>query len=278
MSSGSQQSFSPHERSCEIGGNRIVYWEKGIGDALFLIHGMFGDYLDWETVLEPLARTHRVIALDLPGFGQSDKPVCDYSAGFYVDTLHAFFKQLAIERPTIVGNSFGGEVAILYAIAHPENVSAMVLVSSGGLRLYSEEEKRVLSEKFSAANLRAITPEINEWMFAGVFSRESEERRRYLEKQNAKLQRADYPAYTEILHRCMVLAFSLYFEDELRSIRCPVLLLWGDQDQVFPLSHAERALALLPNAKLALLPGAGHAPQLEAAEAFVTELESFLRK
>ncbi len=263
--------------TCEIAGNRIVYWEKGSGDPLVLIHGMFGDHLDWETVLEPLAESFRVVAIDLPGFGGSSKPRIAYTAEFFVETLHAFLALLGTQQPVLVGNSFGGEIAILYAIAHPENVSGLVLVSSGGFRLYTEDEKARIKEKFCIANLRLMNPAINEFVFAGVFARESEQRRRYIEKQNAKLTREDFPEYTEALFQCMVLAFNLYFEEELRSITSPVLLLWGDSDNVFPRTLAERALSLLPEARLQLLPQAGHAPQLEAPGEFVAAVQDFVR-
>ena len=275
MSASQQPGLADHLHTCEVAGNQIVYWEKGSGEPIVLIHGMFGDYLDWEPVLEPLAETFRVVAFDLPGFGASGKPQIEYTAEFFVATLHELLVLLGIRRPLLVGNSFGGELSILYAIEHPEYVKGLVLVSSGGLRFYSNEQKSKLRENFSVSNLRLMTPAINEFIFAGIFSRESEQRRRYIAKQNAKLQRDDFPAYTVALFQCMVLAFELYFDEELRAIAAPVLLLWGDADTVFPVALAERALTRLPNARLQLLPRAGHAPQLEAPGDFVAAIREF---
>lgn len=260
-----------HER--EIAGIRTVYFERGSGPALVLLHGMFGDCGDWETVLEPLAETYRVIAPDLPGFGASAKPDVSYDAEFFLDWLDALFESLHVRKAVLVGNSFGGEIAILFALAHPEKVARLILVSSGGLRFYTENERNLIVEKFSVPNLKALTPAAHEFLFQTVFSQKGTAWRRYLEKQNAKLLRPDFAQYATALHRCMRLAFSLYFDQKLTRLRMPVLLIWGDGDVVFPIALAQRALKRIRNGELVLLEGGGHAPQLENPEAFVRAVE-----
>lgn len=262
----------------EAAGVRTVYYERGSGPPLVLVHGMFGDYTDWETVLVPLSQTFRVIAPDLPGFGVSEKPDVSYDAEFFVNWLHAFLDATKIEGAVLVGNSFGGEISVLYALAHPECVRKMVLASSGGLRFYSEAERAEIQSKFSAANLQLLTPDVHAWMFRTIFAEKGAAWRRYLDKQNAKLQRPDFNQYAEALHHAIVTAFSLYFENELIDLKMPVLLVWGDRDVVFPVPLAERALRLLPQGELVILEGAGHAPQLENPEGFVSAVERFVSR
>jgi len=264
-------------RATITAGIRTVYYDRGSGPTLVLLHGMFGDYTDWEPVLEPLSRTSRVIAPDLPGFGDSQKPDAPYDGAFFVDWLTSFLKELGISNLVLVGNSFGGEVAILFALAYPNRVRQLVLVSSGGLRFYNEQERSLLREKFSVENLASLTPEVHEWMFRPIFAEKALAWRHYLEKQNAKLSRSDRTEYARALHRSMLTAFSLYFDDELSRLKMPVLLAWGDGDVVFPLPLAEHALAKLPNGELVLLERAGHAPQLENRDAFVGAIERFVR-
>ena len=118
----------------------LFSWQGGEGRELVLIHGMFGDHLDWEPVLEPLSRSFRVTAPDLPGFGASPRNSRHrYDAELFVNAIR---EVTGGRRVTLVGNSFGGQVAMLYALAHPECVSALVLVSSGGFRATRRASKR----------------------------------------------------------------------------------------------------------------------------------------
>jgi 2-hydroxy-6-oxonona-2,4-dienedioate hydrolase len=266
----------PFVHAIEICGIRTVYYERGSGPPLVLVHGMFGDFADWETVLEPLAGGFRVVAPDLPGFGASAKPDAAYDTEFFLNWLRGFLDALNIERTVLVGNSFGGEIAVLFALAHPERVQRLVLASSGGLRFYSEAERSEIQSKFSVENFKALTPAIHAWMFGAIFAEKGAAWKRYLEKQNRKLLRDDFGDYAVALYRSITTAFSLYFEEELTRLRIPVLLVWGDRDVVFPMPLAERALGLLPNGELVILEGAGHAPQLENPEEFVAALQRFV--
>lgn len=256
--------------------DRVFYFDHGSGSALLLIHGMFGDYLDWEPVLAPLSKCHRVIALDLPGFGRSDKPARTYSEAFLVETLDHFLEFLRLRVVTVIGNSFGGLVSILYALHHPERVERLVLVDSGGFEEYSETQKIFKQERFSTARLAALAPDDIGTMFAPVFAKESENRQRYLRRQGSKLQMENYPAYAAAVASSIELAISRCTLEQLNQIGCPTLLLWGGEDKVLPVSQAEKALERLSQGKLVVLPGCGHAPQLDCPEAFLTALGAFL--
>jgi pimeloyl-ACP methyl ester carboxylesterase len=264
--------------SVDVLGNTVFYYEEGSGPTLVLIHGMFGDYTDWEPTLEPLARNFHVIAVDLPGFGLSDKPDIDYSADFFVRSLHAFLAALNVTHATLVGNSFGGELAILYSLQHPNAVDALVLVSSGGLRTFTKEERDQVAIRFSEANLAKLSPQIHEWIFAPIFARHTSHRERYIAKQNVKLEREDRVDYARSLFRSMKLAAELDLMDRLPEIACRTLLVWGDADPVFPLQIAEAALERLRSAELVIVPQASHALQLDAPAEFVDAVTRFLGK
>jgi pimeloyl-ACP methyl ester carboxylesterase len=227
-------------------------------------------------VLEPLAQSHRVIAVDLPGFGASGKPLREYSADFFLSTLHDLLGQLGLKEATLVGNSFGGQIAMLYALSHPGFVAKLVLVDSGGFQRYTDEEKAFTETNFGEPVLAALTPEIHAIIFAPLFARASETSRRYLERQNAKLRRPDYPAYAHVLASSVRLALSTYLLDRLPEIQCPVLLVWGEQDQVLPAAQASQAMARLRHGQLKVIPGCGHAPQLECPREFLEAIGPFL--
>lgn len=265
-----------HQSIRNANGLEICYYDRGAGDPVVLVHGMFGDFLDWEPALEPLAQHRRVIAVDLPGFGASSKPRVEYSADFFISTLHELFAQLALGPFAMMGNSFGGQIAILYALSQPKSVSKLVLVNSGGFRHYPEQEREPIEARFNESILAALTPEINSLLFAGVFTKASEARERYLQKQNNKLKRPDYPAYSYALARSIRLSMQSYLLDRLAELECPTLLVWGEQDQVLPLAQAQQALTRLRKGELQVIAGCGHAPQLECPEQFLQVAGRFL--
>lgn len=247
--------------------------------ALVLIHGMFGDYRDWEPVLEPLALEHRVIAVDLLGFGDSDKPRMDYTPEFYVSQLHGLLQQLEIERVTLVGNSFGGIICLHYALQYPEQVEGLVLIASGGIRLWSPIDCELARERFSEANIRRFTPAYQQRLFAPLFVKgRSVISERYLAKQEAKLFRPDFPDFAYAAHSAIKMALASELFDELPRIQAPVLMLHGENDPIIPLRWMQEAAGKFPHARLQVLKDCGHVPQLECAPEVVAAISGFVRE
>ena len=114
-------------------GDRVAYREAGTGEALLLVHGMAGSSATWRAVLPELSKKYRVIAPDLIGHGQSDKPRGDYSLGAFAAWLRDLLDELGIARATVVGQSLGGGVAMQFAYQHRDYCERLVLISSGGL-------------------------------------------------------------------------------------------------------------------------------------------------
>jgi len=266
-------------RIVELGDQKVRVYDKGKGPTLLLIHGMFGDYLDWEPVLEPLAKKHRVVALDLPGFGESSKPAVDYTAEFFTRNMDALLDKLKVKKATLVGNSFGGIVALNYAMARPERVEGLVLVDSGGFRKYTDQEREMLLQRFSEDNLRKLTPQINELMFTPLFvNGATPVRERYLAKQNAKLKRDDYRDYVHAIHSSIRLALDTYFTDQLKNVKTPTLFIQGEKDYVVQLPWVKEGSAQMPSSSLDVMPGCGHVPQLECVDGVVGAIEGFSAK
>lgn len=263
-------------RSTQVLGNRIVYYDRGSGPVLVLVHGMFGDHLDWEPTLEPLARDFRMIAPDLPGFGDSDKPDCEYNSEFFLATLRQLLSNLGVEEATLVGNSFGGILSVLYALESPGQVRRLVLVSSGGMLAQTPEQVRLVLDRFTEERLSRLTPDVQEMMLMPIFARQSIHRDRYMAKQRAKLERVDRKEYGRSLARSAALAWPVLLLERLSEIRCPTLLLWGDKDSVFPLEVPRRALELLADGELVVMSNCGHIAQLDDPETFVAAVRAFM--
>jgi len=266
-------------RCVRAGDLEICYYENGQGPVLLLIHGMFGDFADWEPVLEPLSKNHRVIAIDLPGFGASSKPHVDYTAEFFVDTIHSFLEELNISKATLVGNSLGGIVCMLFAIRHPEQVENLVLIDSGGFQDWTDEEKRDAEIRFRKDNLRRLTPEKHQQIFNPLFVKgASAVSAAYIKKQDAKLLRSDFEQYVHAINNSVKLALEPALLNRLPEISSRTLLLQGEQDNVLPLHWAQEAVQKFPNAQLHVLPDCGHVPQLESGPEVVRLITEFVSK
>ncbi len=253
----------------------MFYYDSGRGPALLLIHGMFGDHLDWEPVLEPLAQHYRVIAIDLPGFGDSPKIAEEPSADLFVTAVTGLLDQLGIERAVVAGNSFGGQVAMSLALAHPERVKKLVLVTPGGLHRYAPDEIDAALDRLSETNLLAFTPAVHAVIFGRLFHAQGTAiQQRYIAKQDAKLTRANYPEYVQFMHRSMRLSLELCLLEQLRGLTMPVQILHGRHDPVIRLDWIESALPLFPDVQLIVYPDCGHVPQLEHPDRVVADLTS----
>ena len=261
----------------KVDGLDLCVFERGAGKPLLLIHGQFGDHLDWEPVLEPLSQHYRVIAPDLPGFGDSEKPDAAYDAAFFNRVLDQLLTTLGVEKVAVVGNSFGGQIAGLFALAYPQRVSEVVFVDSGGFREVPEAEKQFVAQRFGEAVLAQLTPAIHEFLFAPLFPASAAAAKdRYLAKQNAKLARPDRAQYARALFRSITLSNNTNLLPDLPRIRQRTLVLHGHNDPVIQEAFSREAAKRLANAELVVLENIGHIPQLEAPERFCAELHRFL--
>ena len=280
MTAGSPAASSviaAHVLHREVDGIDLCVFERGAGKPLLLIHGQFGDHRDWEPVLEPLSQHYRVIAPDLPGFGDSEKPDAAYDAAFFTRVLDRLLATFCVEKTAVVGNSFGGQIAGLFALACPQRVSELVFVDSGGFREVPEAEKQFVAQRFSEAVLAQLTPAIHEFLFAPLFpASASAARDRYLAKQNVKLNRPDRGQYARALFRSITLSNNTNLLPDLAGISQRTLVLHGQNDPVVQEALSREAAKRLPNAELVVLDNVGHIPQLEAPERFCAELRRFL--
>ena len=267
---------SAEVKELSIEGRRFSYFETGSGKTIVLVHGLFGDYLDWAPVLAPLSAGHHVIALDLPGFGGSDAPPGGCTLEAYAESLEAFFAALDLKDFLLVGNSLGGMICSYYAARHATRLRGLILVSSAGMRAYSDEERGLVAERFSASALSLLRPEHIEPLFTINFARQTPQREAYMQHQRTKLGWPHREEYSQVLSACAQMAFVHQVVPWLEGIDKPILLLWGDADPVFPLALAQAALPHLKRPSLKVIHEASHMPQMDQPELFVAAVEDFL--
>jgi pimeloyl-ACP methyl ester carboxylesterase len=271
-------------RTTTVHGRAVSYSEAGAGPLLLLIHGMAGTAENWQSVIEPLALRHSVIAPDFPGHGLSEPGGGDYSLGSLASGLRDLMLTLGHERATLVGHSLGGGVALQFTYQFPEMVERLVLVSSGGLgpdvspilraaalpgaNLFISATAGVGSQAGSllgrGLGMLGIRPNADVAEVARGYASLSDPERR-------KAFLATLRAVVGTEGQRVAALDRLYLAEAL-----PLLIVWGDQDPIIPVAHAEEAHRELPNSRLEIFPGVGHVPQLESPGAFIAALERFL--
>lgn len=276
------------EQRTEVEGLPTRYLSAGTtGPPLVLLHGVGDNAFDWRWVMPALASTHRVYAPDLPGSGSSAKPLdtdYDYSPAFFTRFVAAFLDALEIDRAVVVGNSLGGLVGLRLALAEPERVTALGLVSSAGLGREVTYALRSLAlpgyGKLSVAwgKRRPGAAQRALGRAALVFARPQDAPRKWIKEQ---YRLARLPGFLEAQLATLRAQVGLKGQrevlvDRLAQLERPTMVVWGTRDRVIPYSHAKEAVSRLPEGYLELIPECGHLPQVEQPERFVSGLRRFL--
>lgn len=279
---------SPAVQSCDVvlHGERLVYKRiAGQGPAIVLVHGVGASSSSWDAVLRLLAaRGANVIALDLPGHGESDKPRGDYSLGALASTIRDLLDYLNISSCVLVGHSLGGGIAMQFVYQFPERVDKLVLVSSGGLGPEAFHLLRaatlpvadyvlpVLTNKHATRSYDALRRGLARFgVEPEALSEDSVERLRELNDPDTR--RSFLATLRSVVDYSgqRVSAVSRL----PRAAHLPALLIWGDKDIIIPMSHGERAHELLPKSEFIVFRGAGHEPHRYDPQRFVDVLLEF---
>jgi len=271
-------------RTVEVHGKPMNFIEAGSGPVLLLIHGMAGTCDNWESVIEPLAINHTVIAPDFPGHGASAPGGGDYSLGALASALRDLMLALGHERATLVGHSLGGGVALQFTYQFPEMVERLVLVSSGGLGPDVSPILRAAAlpgaELFISATA-GVGSRIGSVVGRGLGlvglrpnTDLAEVTRGYATLTDPERRKAFVATLRSVVgtqgQRVAALD-KLYLAETL-----PLLIVWGENDPIIPVDHAREAHAQLPSSHLEIFEDTGHVPQLERPGRFIAVLERFL--
>lgn len=257
-------------------GGRVALYRAGKRGAepVILIHGLGqAAARDWAQVIPGLAASYEVYALDLPGFGASDKGNHPYTPANYVRVLDALFAQRLKRPANVVGHSMGGVIALAYAIAYPDRVRRLVVVDAAGV-LHRSVYSEFLGRSMAARTLGAENPWLE--MLNRVIAAQAE-------SMPPKGGLLDNPQVRRRLLRSdpmTIAGFALVEHDlssGLRSIRAPTLIVWSSDDKIAPPRTGQALASVIPGARLVVIDEAGHAPQLTKPERFNALLRDELR-
>ncbi len=258
----------------EVDGVRVRYTEAGEGPAVVLIHG-FASSLDvWEGVAAEIAKTHHVLALDLKGFGWTDRPQGDYSPATQARLVLRLMNARGIDQAALVAHSWGASVALSIALAAPQRVTRLALYDAW-----------VYEEQLPPTFYWARADGLGEAIFGVFYDQRIEDRialgfydkkfvtQKLVDSTERALERPGSTAAALAAVRGQRFA---EMQEHYKDIQKPTLLLWGRDDLVTTLPFGERLGNELPHARLVVYPRCGHFPMIEAKAPSNSELLAFL--
>lgn len=270
----------------------IFYFEAGRDKkpTLIMLHGL-GDEADtWRHVFLPLAKKYHVIALDLPGFGRSDKPDVAYTPQFMMKAVIGMMDRIGIEKGVLMGSSLGGILSHGLALMHPERVSGLILVGGGLLQ----------HDPMGDWSLRLMQiPFLGEWLYTRlrkdpqaaydslrsvyhkIESLPKEDRDFLYTRVNQRVwSDGQRRAYFSTLRKLIPWVRHIQSElpEKLTKLAIPTLVLRGEVDSLFSEENAKGIVKVQPNAALGVIDGSGHLPQQETPHLFLDVIKTWLKR
>jgi pimeloyl-ACP methyl ester carboxylesterase len=244
----------------EVTGQRVRTGDVGSGEVVVVLHGWGGRIESMHPVIACLEERFRVLALDLPGFGESPRPRGVWGTPDYAEFVRDVVVKLGVDRAHFIGHSFGAKVSFYVAATHPETVDKLVLAASSGLRLSPSLTTRAKKIAGRAAHYIGTLGSPGERLKLAIHDR---------------IASTDYKEAGE-LRPILVRVVNEDLRGMLSRVRSPTLLVWGGEDDATPLAAAREMERLVPNAGLVIFEGAGHFCYLDEPERFCRVVRHFL--
>jgi pimeloyl-ACP methyl ester carboxylesterase len=270
-----------HLHRIDLPGAEVNYAEIGEGEPILFVHGLAGCWQNWLENLPHFGRTHRAIALDLPGFGASPMPSWTIDMPAYGRLIHDFCERLGIDRvAALVGNSMGGFASTEAVIEWPSRFERLVLVSAAGISFAEKQGRRdaALTAMFEATIPHLAGPR-RTWLarprgrqvaFGSIFNYPNRVRPELLQEQIDPSIRS--PGFADSIR-----AIGGYdTRHRLTEIEIPTLVVWGLKDRIVPVEAAIGYHRLIPESRLELFERTGHVPQMERPARFNQLLDAFI--
>lgn len=279
--------YYPAVRTITVEGRSVAYQDSGgAGPPVLLVHGLGSNLSFWRHTVPALTSAYRTLAMDLPGFGLSDKNDVPGTIDFFVETIARFLDTLGIEQAYYVGLSMGGQVGLAFAQRYHHRVRRIALVSPAGFETFKPHEAALIKSMTRYAGVLASDPaSIRRNMTLNV-ARWRPAYQWLVTQRRAFAERSDYAAYTAANTRALAGMLDAPVADVLAQIQVPVLAFFGADDKLIPNRYlhpaltirdiADEAQTVLPRADVHLIDAAGHLLMIERPALVNEALQAFL--
>ncbi|MCM1087982.1 MAG: alpha/beta hydrolase [Muribaculaceae bacterium] len=231
----------------------VNYIDEGTGDAILLLHGWGANIGLFDGIVKTLSPSHRVVALDMPGFGRTPEPPEAWCVDDYVDFVIQFIERLQIDEVSILVHSFGGRV--LFKMNARDNlpfvIRKAVLIDAAGI-MPKKTWKQKMSLRIYKAAQRVMNTKLLHFLYPDA-----------VDNMRRKRGSADYNQATPMMRAVLVKVVNEDLTHLISALKCPTLLIWGDADTATPIADAKRMEELIDDAGLVVCEGAGHYSFLE---------------
>lgn len=257
------------EADIMAGNIQTRYIEAGSGFPVICLHGAAGGGVSWYPVMDRISSSYRVIAPDLVGYGETDKPDGEYDRPFFAGWLKAFMDSLKISQAHIIGLSQGGAVALQLVLDHPDLVNKLVLIDSAALG--GRPAAAALLGMFWLNLFPSITA--NRFLSRYLLS---DMKKWDADHANYTLETLNRPGGKKAFLQGKGKAVKPFLKTTLAEITSETLILWGEDDRMFNIKYGKAAADILPHARFTIIPGGGHIPLLEQPLLVENEILNFL--
>jgi len=273
----------------EVNGVDIAYVDSG-GDKppLVMVHGLSSYLSFWEYQIPYYAQRYRVIALDLPGYGQSGRPDAPYTPPWYAEVVADWMAAIGVERAPIMAHSMGGQISLHMALSHPERVGALLLAGPAGFERFTPGEADFIKSYWTESQaLHATEQELRATFTTVVFNRPADGVERLLQERVRMGKTTAFRGTSVAVSRSIAGMLDHPVLDRLGEITVPTLIVYGSDDRMIPnpVFHGGRTRAVaevgrqgIDGAELVMLPGAGHTVHHDDPDGFHRAVDTFLAR
>ncbi len=252
-------------KSVVVDGVTWPYLEGGPadGDTIVMVHGFAGDKDNWPLYARYFTKHYRVIAPDLPGFGENVRnPDWSYDGAAQTERLHAFLKELGVQNFHLTGNSMGGYIALNYALTHPGQLKSLTLIDNAGVTSKHKSELELAIDDgrnpLVAKSLRDFDRLMNFIMYKRIPSP------KFMMKAMLEVQLRNYDFLDRIFWTIIDEALKKSLTERLGEVAMPTLVIWGRHDRLIDVSCAEVMADAIPDNRVVILEDVGHVPMIES--------------
>lgn len=265
---------------------KIAYVDQGEGDKIILfLHGL-GSYIPaWKFNIKELKNYFRCIAIDLPGFGKSDKKIHPGSMEFYADVVNKFVHSIGIDKVNLVGHSMGGQIAITCALNFTNTIDKLILIAPAGFERFTKEEIQVIKnitkpENFLTTDIKQIKAN-----YELSFYRFPDDAQFLIEDRIQISEDDEFHNYCVAISNSITGMIEQPIFEQLKNINQKTLVIFGKNDSLIPNKYlhqttteeiAKQGTAQIPKAKLEILSNCGHFAQIEKSKEVNELIKSFL--